>query len=157
MDENYSGDSDMIDLPMMAVVTCCFREGLVQEVYHDHLGNPTAGIGHLLTEQELNELRVGDKVTMKKVTEWFQEDMTKAYKAAKEQAAMLNIESSDFIAALTSVNFQLGQSWYLKFTKTWHFLMSGDYQSAAREVQDSRWYRQTPLRVKDFQEAILSL
>ena len=147
----------MIDLPMLAIVSCCFREGISLEIYNDHLGNATGGIGHLLTEEELKTHKVGQKLSMDKIVEWFQADLQIAYRAAKDQAAMLGIDSSNFIAALTSVNFQLGQYWYLKFTKTWNYLRLGDYKSASVEVQDSRWYKQTPERVKDFQQAILAL
>jgi hypothetical protein len=147
----------MIDLPMLAIIMCCYREGLAEEVYLDSLRVPTYGVGHALTEEERKKYKVGDKVPMTLIAKTYQEDLVKAYQAAKKQAAMLAIDSPDFIAALTSVCFQLGSNWYLEHKKTWSYLMNHKYDEAIQEVKNSRWYRQTPKRVQDFQAAIHTL
>jgi hypothetical protein len=35
--------------------------------------------------------------------------------------------------------------------------MEGKYEEAAKEAENSKWFRQTPVRVKDFQGALRDL
>jgi len=50
-------------------------EGVVYEVYLDHLGLPTVGIGHLILESDPEYgAEVGTPVTEERVTELFQQD-----------------------------------------------------------------------------------
>ena len=59
--------------------------------------------------------------------------------------------------ALASVNFQLGIGWNKKHKETWKKLRRGDWEEAALEASDSKWFDQTPTRVEDFQRAIRGL
>jgi lysozyme len=145
------------DMEWLAIVLCCAREGIRETVYLDHLGKPTAGIGHLLTEEERKKYRVGEKIPMEIISDWYQKDLLKALGAARAQANEIGAESEFFIAALASVNFQLGTAWYKIHKKTWRLLTEQNWQEAAKEVTKSVWYKQTPNRVEDFQRAILSL
>lgn len=145
----------MNELPMLGIVLCCYREGVLETVYKDSLGKTTAGIGHLLTEEEQERYKVGQKISLEQVSEWYQKDFLHAYGAARAQAKEIGVEAMHFVAALTSVNFQLGTNWYKIHKKTWQHLLDHNWEDAAKEAQNSRWYKQTPVRVKDFQEAIL--
>lgn len=147
----------MLEIPMLGIVLCCYREGVLEEVYQDHLGYATAGIGHLLTEEEKKQYKVGERVSLEKVAEWYQKDFLHAYGAARAQAKEIGVDAMHFIAALTSVNFQLGTNWYKTHKKTWQYLLEHKWEEAAREAENSRWYRQTPVRVKDFQNSILRM
>ena len=133
------------------------REGVVYQVYLDTLGNPTAGIGHLLTKAELKKYPVGSNVSKDQVNAWFERDFKKAEKAALKQAKEMGIDSEDFINALISVNFQLGEGWTKKFYSTYPALVRGDYAQAVHNLQKSLWMKQTPVRVNDFIAAILQL
>ena len=131
------------------------REGVRYVVYLDSLKKPTVGIGHLVTAAD--KLKVGDRIDDKRVTEFFKKDSAKALAAAKNQAARAKITDGNFIIYLASVNFQLGTDWYKTFKKTWKYILDGKYKEAAAEVKKSRWNSQTPVRAKDFQQALLSL
>lgn len=131
------------------------REGVKLEVYLDSLKKPTVGIGHLVTKED--NLQVGDKVTQQQVSAFFKKDGAKAISAARRQAGMAGIKSADFIVYLASVNFQLGTGWTKTFRKTWKLILDGKYEEAAAAVQTSRWYKQTPVRAKDFQRALRNL
>ena len=51
-------------------------EGQVNEIYNDHLGYPTFGIGHLVTERdEEHGLPLGTLVTEERVKECFAKDV----------------------------------------------------------------------------------
>ncbi len=130
------------------------REGFKPVVYLDSLGLPTAGMGHLLTGPEKALYRLGDAPPASQLDAWAQADTAKAYKAARAQASQLKGTGAGFVKVLTSVNFQLGIGWAKKFPKAWAFMLAGKWELAAVEVQDSAWFKQTPVRVKDFQAVL---
>ena len=137
------------------------REGFEEKVYLDTLGKPTCGVGHLLTEEENRKYRVGERVPIEILDIWLVQDSNIAWRAAEEQARELGINSSSFVIALASVNFQLGTNWMRKFPSAYRALYDRDYDEAIRQVStgsgrngQSRWMEQTPVRVRDFVEAI---
>ena len=131
------------------------REGVRTKVYLDSRGKPTVGIGHLVTPAD--NLKVGDEITDQQVSEFFKKDSAAALSAAKSQASKAGINDSDFLVYLASVNFQLGTSWNTVHKKTWALIMEGKYDEAAEEAGRSAWAKQTPVRVKDFQQALRAL
>ena len=137
------------------------REGNVDHVYLDTLGNPTCGVGHLLSLEECGEYEIGQNVSQTTRDKWLEEDAQKAWDAAAQQVQDLNIKKPEFIVALGSVNFQLGTRWMDKFPSAYKALSSKDYDEAIRQVStgsgkdgQSKWKEQTPVRVEDFVKAI---
>tara|TARA_R100001530_G_scaffold134850_1_gene110626 strand:- start:135 stop:593 length:459 start_codon:yes stop_codon:yes gene_type:complete len=137
------------------------REGNIDHVYLDTLGKPTCGVGHLLTEEECKLYKVSENVDKQIRDNWLDQDAQKAWDAAVQQLQDLNIADLEFIIALGSVNFQLGTRWMDKFPSAYKALSSKDYDEAIKQVStgsgkngQSRWKEQTPVRVKDFVEAI---
>jgi GH24 family phage-related lysozyme (muramidase) len=133
------------------------REGWREDVYKDTKGLLTVGMGHLLTEDEKALYKLGDKVSIATLEAWAQENAKDAYDAAVTQASTLRVSDKDFIKALTSVNFQLGTAWSGVYKKTWAFMVAHEWEKAAVEAQDSKWYTDTPVRVTDFQAALRAL
>ncbi len=131
------------------------REGVRRKVYLDSLKKPTVGIGHLVTPAD--NLKVGDEITDKQVSEFFKKDSAKALAAAKSQAAKAGIKDANFIVYLASVNFQLGTGWTKIFKTAWKLILEGKYDEAAKSLSKTKWNSQTPKRVKDFQTALQSL
>lgn len=125
------------------------REGLVLRWYLDSLGKWTAGYGHLRQPGEENLT-----VTRELAEKWLEQDLSEARSAALKQAKMLPFTTKHLLDVLVSVNFQLGTSWYKKFPKTWGLMVKGEFYEAANEAQRSTWYKQTPVRVRDFQAAL---
>ena len=133
----------------------------VDHVYLDSLGKPTCGVGHLLTEQECRQYDVGERVSQRIRDNWLDQDAQRSWDAAAQQMQELNIRDPEFIIALGSVNFQLGTNWMNKFPSAYRALYDRDYDEAIRQVStgsgrngQSRWMEQTPVRVRDFVEAI---
>ena len=59
-------------------------EGIKYEIYLDHLGYHTFGIGHLIVEGDFEwNLAVGNPVTEERVTEAFQQDLDIAISECK--------------------------------------------------------------------------
>ena len=138
------------------------REGYKEVVYLDSLGKMTGGIGHLLNAKDKKKFLLESKIPKEIIEDWYEKDIEKSLDACNEQCKILNLYDKDFKIALTSVNFQLGTKWFRKFPKTWHALCHKEYDNAIAEItykvpgnlEHSDWYKQTPVRVKDFAEAI---
>lgn len=128
------------------------REGKRLKVYKDTRGFLTVGIGHLVTKED--DLKVGDAISDKLMWEFFRKDSAKAEKAALAQAKESGVTTDQWIAALISVNFQLGIGWRTKFKSTWAAIVAKDYDRAITNLEKSAWMKQTPVRVKDFIKAI---
>ena len=104
-----------------------------------------------------DKLKVGDIITDKQVSDFFKEDGAKAMAAAKSQAAKAGIKDAQFVVYLASVNFQLGSGWTKIFKKTWQLILDGKYTEASDALVGTKWQKQTPKRVKAFQQALLKL
>ena len=131
------------------------REGVRNTVYADSRGLPTVGIGHLV--QPSDNLRIGATITNQQVNDFFAADSAGALTAAYDQSAEAGITSLGFIPTLASVNFQLGTDWTEKFPHTWQMIRNGQYTEAAHALTGTLWQQQTPIRVADFQNALLAL
>lgn len=116
--------------------------------YADSLGKKTGGYGHLW--------RKGDpiSITQDLAEQWLSEDISSARKAASKLLDLLPYQTASLRDVLVSVCYQLGNLWYKEHKSTWKLLLEGQYNQAAREAQNSTWYKQTPTRVKDFQKAL---
>jgi GH24 family phage-related lysozyme (muramidase) len=131
------------------------REGVEKKAYKDSVGKLTVGIGHLVVPAD--GLKLGDEITDAQVSEFFKKDSAAAVSAAKSQASQAKISDANFMVYLASVNFQLGTGWNKVHKKTWALIMEGKYEEAADEAGKSTWAKQTPVRVKDFQQALRAL
>ena len=116
------------------------HEGCKTTVYLCSENIPTAGIGHMLTEEY--GLAVGDDVPMETVLEWFDVD----YKEAVDDccALFLNFSSlpDQVKRVLVNMAFNIGRSRLGKFKKLITAVNEGNWTKAADEMVDSRWYNQ---------------
>jgi len=136
------------------------EEGEKLSVYQGKKDKPgvlTAGIGHKLTAEELKSFSEGDSVTAEQVQAWYEKDSEEALGAAEKQAKEVGETAPEFVAALASVNFQLGTNWKGEHKQTWKLMKEGKFKEAADEAANSKWHGQTPKRVEAFQDALRSL
>ena len=124
-------------------------EGKVLEIYHDHLGYPTFGIGHLILEsdKEFGE-PLGTPISEERVVECFErdveavlEDCEKLYKDFDE----LPEEAQQIIA---NMMFNMGLTRLSKFKKMKAAVDNRDWKEAAVQGRDSRWYNQVTNRAE---------
>ncbi len=132
-------------------------EGKRLKVYKDTLGNLTVGIGHLIVP--VDELQLGDVISNKRCTSLFLADLKQAeddaYRICKTWG--LWIQMSVVLHVLTCMVFQMGHTGVLKFKKFLAALQRQNYVTAAAEMLDSRWAKQTPERARRLAEEIASL
>ena len=124
-------------------------EGKVLEIYHDHLGYPTFGIGHLILEsdKEFGE-PLGTPISEERVVECFErdveavlEDCEKLYKDFDE----LPEEAQQIIA---NMMFNMGLTRLSKFKKMKAAVDNRNWKEAAVQGRDSRWYNQVTNRAE---------
>jgi GH24 family phage-related lysozyme (muramidase) len=122
-------------------------EGVKYDIYNDHLGYPTFGIGHLVikSDPECGQ-EVGTAVSRERVAEAFEsdvkgviEDCNKLYNDFDE----LPEEAQQIIA---NMMFNLGRTRLTKFRGMKRGVDARDWDAAADEMVDSAWYRQVTNR-----------
>jgi lysozyme len=124
-------------------------EGVVYEIYNDHLGYPTFGIGHLVrkTDPEYG-LMVGDSVSKERVQEAFEADLS----VACNECSILYYDWHKFPdevqEILVNMMFNLGRPRLSKFKNMKKALDKRDWKLAAVEGRDSLWYRQVSNRAE---------
>lgn len=130
------------------------HESKIYEVYFDHLGNATFGIGHLVLPTD--NLKEGVKYDDAKIMEFFEKDFNQAVKDARTFTKEENINPIAF-GCVVNMAFQLGLPRLLKFKNFQYHLNKCDYESASLEMLDSLWAKQTPNRAKELAETMRSI
>jgi len=125
-------------------------EGVKYEIYRCSEGYPTGGIGHLITEwdEEYYEQPIGTKIPNEQVDDWFAKDIQVTLKDCEiifEEFDSLPQEAQLVIANMC---FQLGRPRLSKFKNFIAAVKDQDWDRAADEMKDSRWYKQTTARAE---------
>ena len=109
-------------------------EGVKNEVYLDHLGLPTCGIGHLITEwdTEYNELFEKDLATTIDECRLIYNDFD-----------VLPVKVQHIVA---NMMFNMGRPRLSRFHKMKKAVDNRDWFEAAYEMTDSKWAKQVPER-----------
>ena len=119
-------------------------EGVVHEVYLDHLGLPTVGIGHLILESDPEHgMEVGTAVSQARCEELFFQDL----EIAIDECKVLYEDDWDGFPEevqeiLVNMLFNMGRPRLSQFKKMNEALSKGDWYTASVEGRDSRWYDQ---------------
>ena len=124
-------------------------EGVVHEIYLDHLGYPTFGIGHLVTEADPEHgLAVGTAISPERCSQAFSSDIHGGITDCEilyPDFSNLPEEAQQIIA---NMMFNLGRPRLSKFVGMKRGVDSQDWNAAADEMVDSRWYRQVGARAE---------
>ena len=124
-------------------------EGVVYEIYNDHLGYPTFGIGHLIkdTDPEYG-LMLGDSVSEERVQEAFEADLTVACSECSVLYYDWHRYPEEVQEILVNMMFNLGRPRLSKFKNMKKALDDRNWRLAAIEGRDSLWYRQVGYRAE---------
>ena len=114
-------------------------EGVKYEVYLDHLGYKTFGIGHLCKATDVSEERVNE--CFLKDVEKVIEDCTIQY----DEFFTLPDEAQLIIA---NMMFNLGRPRLSKFIRMRENVIKHDWKGAESEMRNSKWYSQVPNRAE---------
>ncbi len=149
---DFGNGIDMTAAIQIAEQNIIAREGTKYIVYRDSNGYLTGGIGHKITASD--NLVEGHQISQATIDAWFYSDIQSAANAAINQAQDIGNTDINFVASLIAVNYQLGVNWTSEFSTTYALLTTGNYSQAINNLLKSAWYKQTPVRVKDFVASI---
>ena len=130
------------------------NEGFRNSVYKDTLGKRTVGYGHLCVEDHWEDNR---EYTVPELERVLEADLNNAIQGAEELCSDcpdLRDQAKEIIVEMV---FQLGKTGVSKFRNMWKALKVPDYPTAAKEMLDSRWAKQTPNRAKEMSDHMGSL
>ena len=122
-------------------------EGVVYEIYLDHLGLPTFGIGHLVRESdpEYGE-EVGTPVSEERVVEAFDADIEIVLEDCRKLYDDFDELPEEAQLIVANMCFNLGYPRLSKFRGMKAGVDDRDWNRAADEMVDSRWYNQVTNR-----------
>lgn len=126
-------------------------EGVVHEIYLDHLGYPTFGIGHLVRESDPEHGQpVGTPIPNHRVLEVFERDLEVAISecCVLYGADVWEAFPGEVQEILVNMMFNMGRTRLSKFKNFTAALKEGDWKRAAVEGRDSLWHRQVTNRAE---------
>ena len=122
-------------------------EGVKYEVYNDHLGFATFGVGHLVLESDPEYgSEIGTAVSESRVIEAFEQDCENVLSDCNilyEDFGNLPEEAQQVIA---NMMFNMGRPRLTKFRGMKRGVDSRNWNNAADEMVDSTWYKQVTNR-----------
>ena len=122
-------------------------EGCVYEIYNDHLGYPTFGIGHLVRESDPEHgSPLGTEVSEDRVIEAFDADVEIVLSDCSTLYPDFDDLPEEAQQIIANMMFNLGRPRLSKFVGMKRGVDVKDWNSAADEMVDSRWYRQVGAR-----------
>ena len=133
-------------------------EGVKYEIYNDHLGYPTFGIGHLVVESDEEHGKpVGTPITEDRVNTVFDKDVAVMVDEAKKIFPALDTLPEEAQQVIVNMTFNMGRPRLSQFKKFIAGVNAGDWNKAAVEMMDSRWAKQVGARAERLRDRIKAL
>jgi len=128
-------------------------EGCVYEIYEDHLGYATFGIGHLITEKDEEYGKpVGTPVSEERVEECFNQDIKiVCHELDMKEPWWRNLDDTRQ-RVMANMCFNLGHPRLSNFKRFLAAMHTAQWETAAVEMMDSKWSSQVgdrALRLRD--------
>lgn len=121
------------------------HEGFRDRIYLDSEGKPTCGWGHYLY--------VGSKVPLAACEEFFKQDIADAVSSFQTIQPYLRRQLNPTRArVITEMIFNMNIQKVLQFRKMWEAIEIRDFETAAKEMMDSKWAEQTKGRAIELAE-----
>ena len=122
-------------------------EGIVHEVYLDHLGLATFGIGHLVIDSDPEYgAEVGTAVAESRCIEVFNQDVEIVLSDCKILYPDFDELPEEVQQIVANMMFNMGRPRLSKFKGMKAGVDARDWERAADEMVDSAWYRQVTKR-----------
>ena len=122
-------------------------EGCKYEIYLDHLGYPTFGIGHLITDDDPEYgWEVGASIDTVRVYETFEQDIEGVLSDCSKLYSDFGDLPEEDQRVIANMMFNMGLTRLSKFKGMKRGVDSRNWNQAADEMVDSRWYNQVTNR-----------
>jgi len=133
-------------------------EGVKYEIYNDHLGYPTFGIGHLITEDDPEyDWEVGTSIDTYRVHETFESDIETVLSDCNRLYKDFEDLPEEAQRVIANMMFNMGYTRLSKFKGMKRGVDARDWNTAADEMVDSRWYNQVTNRANRLVERMRSI
>lgn len=120
------------------------HEGKRRLPYDDSLGFATIGIGH-----KLDSIPLSDKAIYQILQDDIEHTEQELHRVIPYWHEGLNEERQNVIVEMA---FQLGATGVKGFKRMWEAIKAENFQLAAKEMTNSRWFKQTPNRAEALAE-----
>mgnify|MGYP001014030739 FL=1 len=122
-------------------------EGVKYEIYLDHLDLPTFGIGHLVRNDDPEYGQsVGTEISEERVNECFDKDVEIVLSDCETLYPDYYDLPEEVQQIVANMMFNMGRPRLSKFKGMKAGVDARDWNAAANEMVDSRWYRQVTKR-----------
>jgi lysozyme len=122
-------------------------EGVKYEVYNDHLGYPTFGIGHLILDSDPEHgSSTGTEVSEDRVKEAFENDVVGVVSDCETLYPDFEELPEEAQRIIANMMFNMGRTRLSKFKGMKRGVDAQDWNIAADEMVDSSWYKQVTNR-----------
>ena len=116
-------------------------EGVKYEVYLDHLGYPTFGIGHLITDDDPERgASVGTKVDSDRVQEAFETDVESVLSDCERLYVQFEHLPEEVQLIVANMMFNMGRPRLSKFKKFCAAVAEQNWEEDAVQMADSKWH-----------------
>ena len=124
-----------------------YDEGSVNEIYLDHLGLPTFGIGHLVIDNDPEHGQpVGTPVSEDRCNEAFDNDVQTVISDCNILYPDFDELPEEVQRIIANMMFNMGRPRLSKFKGMKRGVDARDWNAAADEMVDSNWYKQVTKR-----------
>ena len=124
-------------------------EGIKYEIYKDHLGYPTFGIGHLILESDPEHGKpIGTKVSSERVIEAFNADVCQVLGDCEKLYPDFYELPEEAQQVIANMMFNMGLTRLSKFKNMKKAVDEKDWLKVSYEMMDSRWYNQVTGRAQ---------
>ena len=124
-------------------------EGVKYEIYLDHLGYRTFGIGHLIGPYDFeSSSKVGSSISRDRVEDVFNADVEIVLSDCKMLYKDFNDLPEEVQHIIANMMFNMGRTRLSKFKGMKRGVDARNWNAAADEMVDSKWYRQVTKRAK---------
>ena len=131
-------------------------EGFEYEIYLDHLGYPTLGVGHLVTEKDEEHGKpVGTPVSEQRIRECLDQDIEIVCSELDRNEPWWRHLDDNRQRILANMCFNLGYPRLSNFKRFLAAVQTSQWETAAREMMDSKWSGQVGDRAKRLRDRML--
>ena len=148
MANKYQYWTDQLNIMKDIIEQLKIHEGYKPTVYKCTEGVDTIGVGFAIKDLHLSE-EVCDMILEEKL-EALEERFEDKFDWFKSSPIEVR-------GVMMNMAYQLGFRGFCKFKKTIGYLAEAEWESASKEMLDSKWAKQTPNRAKELSEIIASL
>ena len=130
-------------------------EGVKYEIYKDHLGYDTFGIGHLVVKEDVEfGQSVGAKVSEDRVNKVFEKDVQKMIKEAKILFPNFDSLPEEVQQVIVNMTFNMGRPRLSNFKKFISYINESKWEEASKEMLNSAWAKQVGKRAQRLSDRI---